>query len=67
MVLMAFYLSLSKSEIMKQRKLLQELYKACLTQNNKKIAEIQSEEFRKIFKHRDKGKPFGAKWTIVNI
>jgi len=52
---------------MKQRKLLQELYKACLTQNNKKIAEIQSEEFRKIFKHRDKGKPFGAKWTIVNI
>ena len=52
---------------MKQRKLLQKLYKACLTHNNEKINELRKKEFHKIFKHRDKGQHFSPKWTIVNI
>ena len=51
---------------MKQHKLLHELYKACLTHNDAKIMKLRQEEYRKIFKHRNKGKPFSAKWTIVN-
>jgi hypothetical protein len=53
--------------MMKQRKLLRKLYKACLTHNNEKIAKLRQEEFSKIFKHRDEGRHFSPKWTIVDI
>ena len=53
--------------MMKQRKLVDALYRACLDNDAKKINKLRKLEFGKIFKHRAEGKPFNAKWTVVNI
>ena len=53
--------------MMKQRKLLDALYRACLDNDAKKINKLRKLEFGKIFKHRAEGKPFNAKWTVVKI
>lgn len=50
---------------MKQRKLLQELYQACLNHDFEKIRKIKQNEFAKILKHKKDQKPFSPKWTII--
>jgi hypothetical protein len=51
---------------MKQRKLLHEIYVACLTHNALRFSELQSEEFKKIFKRKEKGKSVSKpKYTLV--
>jgi len=52
---------------MRQKKILKELYQACVEHNKAKIAELRREEFRKIFQRRAKSKPFTTRWTLVRI
>lgn len=51
--------------MMKQKKLLKELYDACLNKDKDKEQQLIRKEFDKIFKRVIKGKKFGPNWTIV--
>ena len=48
---------------MKQKKLVKEMYRACLDHNLEQ--ELIKKEFKKIFKHQEKGKKFNTKWTVI--
>jgi len=52
---------------MKQRKLVQKVYKACFDHDAEKLRELQQVEFRKILKHKAEGKPFTHKWTVIQL
>jgi len=50
---------------MKQSKLLKKMYIACIEHDTEKQKELQQKEFVKIFKRKEAGKHFTAKWTIL--
>ena len=52
---------------MKQKKLLEQVYKACFDHDAEKLAELRKQEFQKIFKRRAEGKPFTHKWVLVQV
>jgi hypothetical protein len=52
---------------MKQKKIIKEIYKACLDHDDERLAELRKEEFAKIIKHKAEGKAFTNKWTVVQI
>lgn len=52
---------------MKQKKLVKELFQACLNGDNEKIDSLREKEFKKIFKHKEKNKPFTTRWTLVRL
>jgi len=52
---------------MKQSKLIREVNRACFDHDAKRQLELRKKEFAKILKHKAAGKPFSAKWTVVQI
>lgn len=52
---------------MKQRKLLEQVYQASLSHNDKLIDKLRKMEFKKIFDRKAKGKPFNVKWTLADL
>lgn len=52
---------------MKQSKLVNKLYRACLDHDTETIAKLKKKEFAKILKHKAEGKLFDAKWSVVRI
>jgi hypothetical protein len=52
---------------MKQKKLVSKLYKACIEDDTKEIIKLRKKEFAKIFKHKEEGKSFSARWTVVTV
>ena len=52
---------------MKQSKLIRKVYKACFDHDAEKQLELRLKEFAKILKHKAQGKPFTARWTIVQV
>jgi hypothetical protein len=50
---------------MKQKKLVTEMYAACLVNDEAKILELKLKEFKKIIKRRGEGKAFNPRWTVV--
>ena len=52
---------------MKQSKLIRKVYKACFDHDAEKQLKLRKKEFAKIIKHKAEGKPFTARWTIVQV
>jgi hypothetical protein len=52
---------------MKQRKLVQKVYRACFDHDAERLAQLRKKEFAKIQKRRAEGKPFNTRWTLVRI
>ena len=52
---------------MKQRKLVKKVNKACLDHNAEALYALRLKEFEKIIKHKQQGKAFSTKWTVVRF
>lgn len=52
---------------MRQRKLVQEVYQACLNHDIEKMVQLRNREFAKILKRKSQGKQFTPKWIVVRI
>lgn len=52
---------------MRQRKLVQELYQACLNHDIEKMVQLRKQEFAKILKRKSQDKQFTPKWFVVRI
>jgi len=52
---------------MKQRKLLNKIYQACVTGDVEKQQQLRRQEFAKIIRRKAQGKPFDGKWTLVQV
>jgi hypothetical protein len=52
---------------MKQSKLVNKVYRACIDHDAEKQQELRKKEFAKIVKHKAAGKSFDGKWTLVRV
>lgn len=50
---------------MKQKKLVEQLYRACLEHDKEEEKKLLMDEMIKIFKRKQNGKNFGANWTVI--
>lgn len=51
---------------MKQSKLVEKMYQASLSHDDKMIKKLRRLEFEKIINRKAKGKSFNAKWTLAD-
>jgi hypothetical protein len=52
---------------MKQRKLLNKIYQACVTGDVERQQQLRRQEFAKIIRRKAQGKPFDTTWTVVQV
>lgn len=52
---------------MKQKKLLKQLYQACVAHDADRLTELRKQEFFKILKRRAEGRPFTGRWHVVSV
>jgi hypothetical protein len=52
---------------MRQKKLVEKLYRACVDHDQEKISQLRREEFAKILRRKSKGKPFTTRWILVSV
>ena len=52
---------------MKQKKLLKQLYQACVAHNVERLANLRTQEFAKIMKRRAQGRSFTGRWHVVSV
>ena len=52
---------------MRQKKLVEKLYRACVDHDQEKISQLRQEEFAKILRRKNKGKPFTTRWILVSV
>jgi hypothetical protein len=52
---------------MKQRKLLNKIYQACVDRDAERQLELRRQEFAKIIRRKAQGKAFDGKWTLVQV
>ena len=52
---------------MKQRKLVEKLYKACIDGDVEKQFELRKKEFAKIVRRKASGKTFDTKWHVITV
>ena len=55
-----------KERTMKQSKLVEKMYQASLSHDEKMIQKLRKLEFEKIINRKAKGKPFTSKWTLAD-
>jgi hypothetical protein len=53
--------------MVKQKKLVKEVYQACIDHDDVKLAELRKSEFEKIIKRKEQGRKFNSRWTVVKI
>ena len=52
---------------MKQRKLVKQVYQACVDHDDAKLAELRKAEFEKIVRRKQQGRGFTGRWTVIKI
>jgi hypothetical protein len=52
---------------MKQKKLLKQLYQACVAHDAGRLAELRKQEFAKILKRKAEGRTFTGHWHVVSV
>jgi hypothetical protein len=53
--------------VVKQKKLVREMYQACVKNDVEKLSQLRKKEFKKILKHKTQCKKFQSHWTVVSI
>jgi hypothetical protein len=56
-----------ETDVPKQKDIVPDIYEACLTHNNEKLAELRELEYQKIFIRRNQDRKFTTRWSVLNF